>query len=201
MNNLDLIDNFGKKIDYMKIERTEQLLAFKYVRQNDTVLELGARFGSVSCTVNKILNKKHNHVVVEPCCLVQEALSRNKIKNDCSFHIINGFISNKNLGLINQNKGKGYGTTFIDDNSSNIKIYNLKDIERKYDIRFNVLIADCEGFLERFFDENPDFYKQLRLIIFEADYPEKCDYDKIRNMLIKYKFKKIIHGHQNVYMK
>ena len=52
-----------------------------------------------------------------------------------------------------------------------------------------------------FFDENPNFYKKLRLIIFEADYPDKCNYDKIRELLLKEKFKCILIGHQNVYIK
>ncbi len=33
------------------------------------------------------------------------------------------------------------------------------------------------------FDENPDFYDDLRLVLFEADYPEKCNYNKIRRQL------------------
>lgn len=48
-----------------------------------------------------------------------------------------------------------------------------------YNLKFNVLVADCEGFLQQFFDENPEFYDNLRLVIFEADYPEKCNYGKI----------------------
>ena len=64
-----------------------------------------------------------------------------------------------------------------------------------------MLVADCEGFLEVFFDENPDFYDNLRLIIFEADYAEKCNYDKIRNNLQQKGFTKLLEGHQNVWMK
>ena len=62
----------------------------------------------------------------------------------------------------------------------------------QYNLNFNVLVADCEGFLEMFFDENPDFYDNLRLIIFEADYPEKCNYNKIRNTLSDKKFNEIV---------
>ena len=56
-----------------------------------------------------------------------------------------------------------------------------------------------------FFDENPDFYDGLRLIIFENDYPNKCNYDKIRNVLISKGFKRILEskrwGGQNVWKK
>ena len=33
-------------------------------------------------------------------------------------------------------------------------------------LKFNVLVADCEGFLE----ENPELYNELEMIIFEADW-------------------------------
>ena len=64
-----------------------------------------------------------------------------------------------------------------------------------------MLVADCEGFLEVFFDENPDFYNDLRLVMFEADYVEKCNYNKIKSALNEKGFTKILEGHQNVWMR
>ena len=64
-----------------------------------------------------------------------------------------------------------------------------------------MLVADCEGFLETFFDENPGFYSNLRMCIFEADYPEKCNYEKIRSKLTENGLREILIGHQNVYMR
>ena len=77
----------------------------------------------------------------------------------------------------------------------------MADIGEKYNLNFNVLVADCEGFLERFFDENPNFYDGLRLIMFEADYVEKCNYTKIRDALQQRGFTEKLHGHQNVWLK
>ena len=77
----------------------------------------------------------------------------------------------------------------------------MGEINEKYNLPFNVLVADCEGFLEVFFDENPEFYDNLRLIIFEEDYPEKCNYDKIKNKLLEKQFINLVEGHQNVWIK
>ena len=77
----------------------------------------------------------------------------------------------------------------------------MEEIKKKYNLQFNVLVADCEGFLERFFDENPNFYDTLRLFIFEADYTDKCNYRKIRDTLNEKGFTEILHGHQNVWIK
>jgi hypothetical protein len=66
---------------------------------------------------------------------------------------------------------------------------------------FNVLVADCEGFLETFLDENPSILDNLRLFMFEADRADKCDYLKIRNLLNEKNFTEVLSGHQNVWIR
>jgi hypothetical protein len=158
---------------------------------------LGARYGSVSVTVNEILDIKTNHVVVEPDERVWNALEKNKKNNNCEFEIVKGFVSNKTFDLTNKSDWSGYGTTCVESTTSVIPSYSFKS----FNLPFNVLIADCEGFLEIFLDENPELYSQLRLMIFEADYPGKCNYQKIKNNLIHFGFQKICEGHQNVFIR
>lgn len=199
---MNIQDQYGHLVDIANIEKPEQDLAQIYIQENDTVFELGARYGSVSCIINSKLKNKRNQVVVEPDERVWDALERNKRANNCEFNIIKGFVSTKKLGLTNLDcYYGGYGATFIEKNDSTIPSYTMEEIKNKYNLTFNVLIADCEGFLEVFFDENPNFYDTLRLIIFEADYTEKCNYNKIRNTLREKKFIEIYHGHQNLWMK
>jgi FkbM family methyltransferase len=195
---MDIRDENNKTIDINRFEKPEQDLAKKYINKNDIVLELGARYGSVSCIINLKLNCKTNQVVVEPDKRVWKALERNRTANNCDFHIIKGFISKKKLDLTNLNSG--YGTTSIENENTQISSFTLEEVMKTYDLNFNVLVADCEGFLEEFFDENLDFYNNLRLIIFEADYPNKCNYKKIENNLINKGFKNILKGHQNVWI-
>ena len=191
-------DEYNNIIDNNSIEKQEQDLANEYILEDDVVLELGARYGTVSCIINKKIKNKLNQISVEPDETVWKPLEMNKIKNNCNFNIIKGFISNKKLGL-HQN---GYGTTFITDEKTKIPSYSLHEIKSKYNIEnFNVLVADCEGFLEVFFDENPTLYNDLRLIIFESDCAEKCNYDKIKQNLFNNNFIKLIEGAQNVWIK
>jgi hypothetical protein len=139
---------------------------------------------------------------VEPDARVWDALEINKHSNGCKFHIVKGFVSSKKLDLTNLDDCHGgYGATFIENVNTNIPSFSLEEIQRKYNLKFNVLVADCEGFLEVFFDENPEFYDGLRLIIFEADYPEKCNYNKIKAKLRQKNFRKLLEGHQNIWMK
>jgi hypothetical protein len=52
---------------------------------------------------------------------------------------------------------------------------------------FTALIADCEGFLEQFFNENIKLIDEIRIIIYEKDYPQKCNYDYINKILTEKK--------------
>ena len=202
VSSLNIVDFNGNKVDTERIEKQEQYLANKYILENDVVLELGARYGSVSCIINSKLNNKKNQVVVEPDDRVWDALEKNRISNTCEFNIVKGFISNKKLSLTNLDVHiDGYGATFVEDSYTKIPSYSLDEIMKTYNLKFNVLVADCEGFLEVFLDENPKIYDSLRLIIFEADYEEKCNYDKIKKNLHKNNFKKLIEGHQNVWVR
>jgi len=191
----------NKLINIRRWEVPEQELARKYIKENDVVLELGARYGTVSCVINSKLNDKKNQVVVEPDERVWNALENNRNVNKCEFHIVKGFVSNKKLNLTNLGSYYGYGTTCVEAIESKIPSFTLEEIKTNHSLNFNVLVADCEGFLELFFDENPNLYNDLRMIIFEADYPDKCNYEKIRNNLKENNFVEIQGGFQNVWIK
>jgi FkbM family methyltransferase len=166
-----IFDEYNKKIDTDLIEKYEQDLANKYISPNDVVLELGARYGSVSCTINNKLYNKKNQLVVEPDSRVWSSLEYNREINKCEFSILKGFISKKKLDLVNLDVCmNGYGSTSTENINTRINSYSLEEVKKIYGLNFNVLVADCEGFLEEFLDENPEIYDTIRLIIFEADY-------------------------------
>lgn len=195
---LILFDEKGNKINSTESEFPEQCLAYNYIKPYNKVLELGARYGSVSCVINQQLFNSSNQVSVEPDSNVWSALEDNLKRNGCSnVKLHKGFVSKKSRGLLPY----GYAaTSYVDDNSS-ITSLSVEEIEELYEIKFDTLVADCEGFLEEFFDEHPHLYDQLQTVIFEADYPTKCNYEKIRNSLKEHGFEEIIHGFQNVYTK
>ena len=122
-------------IDNNSIEKPEQDLVNTYIVEDDIVLELGARYGTVSCNINKKLKNKYNQISVEPDDRVWFSLELNKIKNNCYFHIVKGFLSNKKLDLINLGEGlSGYGSTFIENENTKIPSYSLNELKTKYKI-------------------------------------------------------------------
>lgn len=153
------------------VEIVEQELVKKYVKPDDRVLELGARYGAVSVTTNKILNdnSKQKHYVVEPDAKVWNALETNMKENNCNFNIIKGVIGEKKYKVC----GSNYSTYTEEDPNSTLESYKIPDVD------FNTLIVDCEGYLETFYFENVEFFKTLDKIILEADEIERCDYEKV----------------------
>ena len=61
---MNIVDMHGNKVDTEHMEKDEQDLVNQYILESDVVLELGARYGSVSCIINSKLNNKNNQVVV-----------------------------------------------------------------------------------------------------------------------------------------
>ena len=184
-------------IDQYKMEYPEQFLAYNFINYHATVLELGARFGSVSCAINKKLMYKTNQVSVEPDKYVWDTLDYNIKANDCNVFVHKGIVSKTNSQLIHL----GYGSYTVSSESTTLNCISVEDLQLKYNLVFDTVVADCEGFLETFFDEHLFLYDQLNTVIFEADSQDRCNYDKIRKNLREHGFYNIISGFQNVYKK
>lgn len=186
---MSFINENKEYINYNKLEIVEQNQVKKYINKNDCVLELGGRYGGVSVAINNILCYKANHVVVEPDCLVWDALKHNRDYNDCHFKIIQGTISNKKQQL----QSKGFATYTIE--GGEIPNYPLPLMD------FNVLVADCEGALELFYNENKSLFDRLRLIIFEKDRKKYCNYDYLCKEFIRLGFNPLINDFHSVYIR
>lgn len=116
--------------DHTYAEATEQDQANTYITHDCIVLELGARYGTVSCIINKKLSNPNNQVSVEPDERIWNALERNMKDNECDFHIFKGFISSKPLGLIQLDSYDGYGTTSCEVLDSSIAHITLDEIQK-----------------------------------------------------------------------
>jgi len=184
VDNNKYYDEKGNLIDHKNNEREEQEHAFKYIEPNDIVLELGGRYGTVSGVINYKLKNKKNHVVVEPDEKIIPALKKNKELNKSEYHILPKIISNTNKKKIDD----GYGTHYIDNNSEENNTNNIisyDDFKKLYPFKFNVIVADCEGCLGEFIKNMGNDFKKINKVLFEADYPDLCNYKEIIENLKK----------------
>lgn len=197
---MKIIDEKGNEVNTSITECEEQKLVDIYIKEDDVVLELGGRCGVVSCTLNSKLSNKANHVVIEPDERAWNSLTINRSVNNCNFHIVRGFLSRKKLSLTNTDVCNGYASTAVEDSNTSIPSYTLEEIAHKSNIKsFNVLVADCEGCLEDFLNENENFCSNLRLVIYEAD--GGCNYNYIEKLLVDCGLDHVVKGFQNVFLR
>lgn len=199
LDKIPYYDENNNIIDNIHNERIEQYLANDFVNPNNVVLELGARYGTVSCVINNKLENPRNHIVFEPDNSVIDALMKNRKSHKSKFTIFNGIISNSKMKFIKDSYASTMEETINDDEA--VKSWSLKEIYKITKLNFDCLIADCEGCLEKFFDENEIYIKNFKLIIFEADQPQKCNYKKIKHKLLSWNFTCILNGFCSVYVK
>lgn len=194
-----LVDKNEIEIDYNNVEQHEWRLAQKYVKPSDCVLELGARYGTVSVVVDKILSNKNNLVCVEPDRSVWRFLEINRDYNGCQFTILKGTISKTPQKFFDCE----YGSFTLNDERGETTNYDLLQIQEVFGLKFNVLIADCEGCVCTLFKDYPNFINQLTTVIFEADGLNltKCNPEIIINLLIQNGFKHEVVGLHNVFLK
>lgn len=102
--------------------------------------------------------------------------------------------------FIGLKEGHIWTNSFYDATSTRDRC-TLEELQTSTGCKFNVLVADCEGFLESFYDENPWFFDQIRLIIFERDAPQRCNYNKLEAAFAYHGFKCVEGGFNSVYIK
>ena len=208
-----MVDNNNERIDLSGYENFEQYLISKWLKPNDIVLELGGRFGVVSCSINLLLDNefKCQHVVVEPDLSVTSTLEHNKKISNSKFTIETSVINNNEVFFYSSNKSSGLGNfvgVYIEENEENEKneknekdsktqkfqkqkICNIthEDFFNKYKQKFNVMIVDCEGCLCDFFKQNEKILETIEMIIFERDNEDICNYEYIYKKLKNNRFK------------
>jgi len=194
---VDFFDENNKVIDINSNEKEEQEQAQEYIQANDCVLELGARYGTVSAIINKKLLNPLNHVAVEPDSTVWDSLEKNKDLTLSKFHIVKGLISDKKFSLTKD----GYGTRQVVDETSTVPHIPFQKVQALVGTPFTVLVVDCEGCIEHFLLENTDILKTLRLILMEEDQPNICNYDAVKKLLIDNSFKEVKSGFHSVWIK
>lgn len=195
---MSFTDRNGEPVD-VDFEKDEQFLIREYIPRDATVLEMGARYGTVSCVISEVLNKPENHVAVEPDSSVIEALTRNKQNNGGKFHIYNGVVS-KNGYEIRFIDPKfdhyEYGTYTKQSDNPTVKNMSFKQLQEEYNLEFDCIVADCEGFFYDFVKENLDSLAKMRVIIYEQDgtpWVEMIEkYEELDEILKSHNFK-LVH--------
>jgi FkbM family methyltransferase len=193
-------DENGNYISHKNLERDEQITVLKHVNKNDKVLELGARYGTVTALLIDCTGSEMNVVSIEPdksvfTCL-QNNLKNNKFKSP---QLFNGVVGSKKMKM---SEHSGYGTQTVDCSGNTCDVENLTydEIQERYNITFDTIVADCEGCLPDVINHIEDF-SFIKKIIFEKDYDDENIYEPMINKLEKNNFRLVKDGFINIWKK
>ena len=148
-------------------EEDERRLVKKYVRPEDSVLELGACLGVMGCITNKLLKDPNRHVVVEanPYCLPY--IHQNRQRNQASFMVEHCAASNQREVSFSINPthitGSGVG---VAGNRMRLPGRTLGELVARYG-PFTVLIMDIEGSELELLESSTVTLQHFRFVLLE----------------------------------
>lgn len=152
------LNMYGMKFQFYEL--SERRLIKNHIKKNDTILELGANVGVVSCITNQIIEKKTNHIVVEPNPNIIPYLKANKKTNQSGFIIEQSIISDQ-FSEIKFNIDKNYLASSVYEHDElnlteqiTVQCSTLDTLSSKHNLKFDTLIMDIEGHEYDFLMEN-----------------------------------------------
>lgn len=192
-----MYEDMQRIVDPIVFERTEQILLYDFIKPHFRVLDMGGWCGLANCVVNNRLADQTHHVVIEPSEKSQDALRFNRDTHNAKFHIFKGIVSKESGEL----SGECMCRTVNSSKSGNIVNKTVKELEEEYGFTFNALVADCEGFLEHFVRDFPEFFDQIEFAFFEKDCADKCNYNYIEDFLRSKNFVCKLNGFHSIWEK
>lgn len=184
---IKFLDRNNNEYDHENVEKNEQDMSKRWISNEDNVLEIGCNYGTVSCVLAKLCNKL---VAIDPDKEAIKTCKKNMDRQGVNFECVWGTVSIKPLKLLKTSENE-YGYTILDNDNSKEKIpnFSIKNLEYKFNIKFNTLVVDCEGCMEQIFR---DFdMSQFKKVIYERDNEERCNYKFIENILKNNGLKKV----------
>ena len=150
-------------------EAPERALVKQYVDPNAVVLEVGACIGVVACVTNQLLANPLHHVAVEANPELIGTLRKNRDANGCQFRIEQAVVGE--AGEVSFNISPLMTASRLGDpvgRPVTVSSLSIGDIQRKYDLIFDTLIADIEGAELDLFVGHQEILGQFRTIIIEV---------------------------------
>lgn len=167
-NKLDLLHTrINLKYGSMKDEYPEQIMAIKFIKPSDIVLEIGGNVGRNTITIACILEKDENLVTLESDPRIAIQLKENCDLNNLNPHIESSALSKRKLI---QSGWVTIPSDTILPGYIEVPTITYDALIQKYNKRFNVIVADCEGALYYILKDEPKVLDNIETIIIENDF-------------------------------
>jgi len=156
---------------YCHIETNSRDMVRKWLPSHATVLEVGARYGSVSCVIAAMQKQSGKVVSVEPDFKIWDTLDNNLKKYACQVNVLKGVVGTTAVE-VEEIGYSGFGTQSHAAGSkvtaTTAPAHSLTQVEKDFNMHFDTLIVDCEGCFTTLLRENPKLPQQMGMIIVET---------------------------------
>lgn len=183
------------KCGRMDEEFNEQVMAFRFLRPEHKVLEIGGNIGRNSLIIAHILAQKNldgNLVVLECDPHSAKILAENRDQNNFVFHVEPLALSG--VKLIQ----KGWDTIPSDillHGYNWVNTVSYDDLKKKYPIHFDALVLDCEGAFYYILHDFPHILDGIRLVILENDFSTSTQKEYVDSVLERNDFVNVYAAH------
>ena len=175
-------------------EFPEQALAMGFVKEDAKVLEIGGNMGRNSLVLSSILKSTDQLVVLETNLEVVPKLLQNLHQNQFQTRVEPSALSSVPLisdgwvtvptSVANEVAHKGWKP---------VATITFDELQAKYGIQFDTLVADCEGALYYILKDNPEVLDGIKNIVMENDYGD-IDTKNMLDSILRFKgFERIHH--------
>ena len=154
----------------MDNEIPEQLLITQFVKEDAKVLEIGGNLGRNTLVLSTLLKDSRQHVVLE-CNPDMVPLLRHNVR-------LNNYDTRIESSALSYTRLLQKGCTTLPTSETNeshadwkeVPTITLEEMEKKYNIQFDTLVADCKGALYYILKDHPSVLDTIKLVIMENDY-------------------------------
>jgi FkbM family methyltransferase len=161
-------------------------MCIRYVNENDRVLEIGGNIGRTSHVIQTILKNPLNHIVMEIDVELAQKLRENLDLNTFTHLRIETAALSKSKVYNTGGTPRPVDEDKVTPDMKEQPTISYSEICKKYDVNFNVLVADCEGSLYYIFKEDPDMLDNIHTVIMENDYTE-LEHKQVVDSILKSK--------------
>ncbi|CAH6419024.1 Hypothetical protein HVR_LOCUS212 [uncultured virus] len=172
----------------IKDEYPEQLMAATFIEKHNKVLEIGSNIGRNTLTIATILENQENLVTLESDVNTCVALKQNMDLNGYKFHIEPSALSYRKLI---QNHWDTIPSDVVLPGYKPVNTITFQELEAKYNIQFDTLVADCEGALYYILLDYSDMLNNIKTVIMENDYRDGNHKAAVDKVLVSKGFKRV----------
>jgi FkbM family methyltransferase len=152
----------------LSLEINEQYMAAMAIAAEDVVLELGGNIGRNSLVISAMLSNDKNLVVFESNPQHAAELLENRELNRRDFHVESAALSKRRL-IQNHWNTKTWDGGEIPQNWAEVATITWQQVQDKYKLKFNVLVADCEGALVGILKDEPELLRDFNKLVIKND--------------------------------